>query len=71
MGQYSASPVIANGHLYFCSEEGQVTVVQAGDAFKIVAQKELGERLFVTPALDADTIYLRGEKHLWAFRDKK
>jgi outer membrane protein assembly factor BamB len=67
-GQYSASPVIANDHFYLCSEEGLVTVAETGDALKIVHQKELGERVLVTPALDADTIYLRGEKHLWAFR---
>ena len=71
LGQYSASPVIANNHIYFCSEEGLVTVAETGDALKIVHQKELGERVFVTPALDADTIYLRGEKHLWAFRNKE
>ena len=71
LGQYNASPVIANGHLYLCSEEGQVTVAKTGDALEIVHQKEIGERIFVTPALDTDTIYLRGEKHLWAFRDKK
>jgi len=71
LGQYSASPVIANEHLYFCSEEGLLTVAKTGDVLKIVHQKELGERVFVTPALDADTIYIRGEKHLWAFRNKE
>jgi len=71
LGQYSASPVVANDHLYLCSEEGLVTVVKTGDELQIVHQRELGERVFVTPALDASTLYLRGEKHLWAFRQKK
>ena len=71
LGQFSASPVIANDHLYLCSEEGLVTVASTGDAFKVVHQKELGEHVFVTPSLDATTLYLRGEKRLWAFRNKE
>ena len=70
-GQYSSSPVIANNHLYLCSEEGLVTVAKTGDTLDLVHQAELGERVFVTPALDATTLYLRGEKHLWAFRNKE
>ncbi len=71
LGQFSASPVIANDHLYLCSEEGLVTVAKTGDTFKVVHQKELGEHVFVTPSLDATTLYLRGEKRLWAFRNKE
>jgi outer membrane protein assembly factor BamB len=67
-GQYSASPVIANGHLYLASEPGQVTVAKIGDEFKVVHQHQLGEPIHVTLALDGDTIYIRGGKHLWAFR---
>tara|TARA_B100000959_G_C14702546_1_gene509386 strand:- start:33 stop:725 length:693 start_codon:yes stop_codon:yes gene_type:complete len=69
-GQYSASPTVANDHLYLASEEGLVTVVKAGDKFRIVHQRDLGEHLFVTPAIDATTLYLRSEKHLRAFRKK-
>ena len=67
-GQYSASPVIANGHLYLASETGQITVAKSGDAFTIVHQHKLGEPIHVSPAFDASTIYVRGAKHLWAFR---
>ncbi|MGD0094241.1 MAG: PQQ-binding-like beta-propeller repeat protein [Planctomycetota bacterium] len=67
-GQYSASPVLANDHLYLISNPGEVSVVKAGDAPQRVHQHDLGERTFVTPALDADTIYIRTEKHLCAFR---
>jgi outer membrane protein assembly factor BamB len=67
-GQYSASPMLANEHLYLVSNRGEVSVVKAGDAFRVVHTYDLGEPAFVTPALDADTIYIRTDKHLCAFR---
>lgn len=67
-GQYSASPVLASDHLYLISNRGKVSVVNAGDAFQVLHQHDLGERAFVTPAMDADTVYIRTEKHLCAFR---
>ena len=69
-GQYSASPVLADGHLYLISNRGEMSVVKEGDAFRGVHRHDLGEPAFVTPALDADTIYVRTEKHLCAFRAK-
>jgi len=67
-GQYSASPVIADGNLYLVSGLGVISVVPVGDEFELAHQYALGEGVQVTPAIDADTIYFRGEKHLWAFR---
>jgi outer membrane protein assembly factor BamB len=69
-GQYSASPVIANGHLFLVSNQGLVTVVKAADTFELVSQHALGEPAFVTPAFDATTIYLRTATHLCAFRSR-
>jgi outer membrane protein assembly factor BamB len=69
-GPYYASPVAANGHIYFTSlEDGTVTVLKAGaDKADVVAQNEpLGERVAATPAIADDTIYIRSEKHLYAF----
>ena len=66
----SASPVVANEHLYLVSNRGQVSVVKVGDRFEIAHQYDLEEPVYVTPAFDADTVYFRSEKHLWAFRTK-
>lgn len=67
-GQYSASPVAAQEHLYLVSNRGQLTVVKTGDTFTRVHQYDLGEPAFVTPAIDVDTLYVRTESHLLAFR---
>ena len=68
-GMYSASPVVANDHLYLASDQGLVSVVKTGD-YELVHQHDLKEAVLVTPALDATTIYIRSRKHLWAFRTK-
>jgi outer membrane protein assembly factor BamB len=65
--RYFASPVAADGKIYFCSYLGAVVVVQAGDQFKILSQNRIGERINATPALVDGNIYLRTEKHVMAF----
>lgn len=67
-GEYSASPVIAGDHLFLLSARGRLTVVRCGDEFQVVAAHDLGEGAAVTPALDADTLYVRTEGRLLAFR---
>ena len=66
-GYYYASPVAADGKIYFCSYLGAVVVVQAGDQFKILAQNKIGERINATPALVDGKVYLRTAKHVMAF----
>ncbi|MFT4547550.1 MAG: outer membrane protein assembly factor BamB [Verrucomicrobiales bacterium] len=70
-GQYSASPVIANDKLYAISAQGVMSILATGDDFEMLHQHDLGEAAHVTPALDQNTIYIRGENHLFAFRRPK
>lgn len=66
-GEYYATPVAVGDHLFVCAQRGTVFAVKAGDRFEVAARNELGEGLSATPAVVDDTLYLRGEKHLWAF----
>jgi outer membrane protein assembly factor BamB len=71
-GSYYASPVAANGHIYFTSlPEGEVTVIKAGTSPpEVVAKnKPLGERTSATPAIADNTLYIRSANHLWAFAE--
>ena len=73
-GNYYASPVAANGHIYFTSlNDGVVTVLKAGANMpEVVAiNPKLGERAAATPAIADDTIYIRTAGHLYAFAEKK
>jgi outer membrane protein assembly factor BamB len=70
-GQYSASPVIANGHLYLVSDQGFVSVVKPGDEFQLVHQHDLQDPVTATPAFDESTIYIRTATQLMAFRTRR
>jgi outer membrane protein assembly factor BamB len=73
-GRYYASPVAANGHIYFTSlDDGVVTVLKAGASTPevVATNPKLGERVSATPAIADDTIYIRTAGHLYAFAEKK
>ena len=67
-GQYAASPVIANDHLYLLSTKGVLTVVRCGDKFEIVLQAELHAAITATPAMDQDSLYVRTDEAMLTFR---
>jgi outer membrane protein assembly factor BamB len=71
-GNYYASPVAANGHIYFTSlPDGVVTVLKAGSNPPEVVAKNppLGEKVAATPAIAGDTLYVRTAGHLFAFAE--
>ena len=64
-GNFSASPVFAEGRLYFLSEAGVTYVVRAGTNYELLATNDLGERALASPAVADGAIYLRTESRLW------
>lgn len=68
-GGYYSSPVAAGGHIYTASDRGRVTVLAQGDALRILAQNDLGEAIFSTPALADHWIYVRTRTKLFGFTD--
>jgi outer membrane protein assembly factor BamB len=73
-GKYYASPVAANGSIYFTSlEDGTITVLKAGsDKPEVLATNpKLGERTAATPAIADNALFVRTDKQLYAFAEKK
>ena len=73
-GKYYASPVAANGNIYFVTlDDGTVTVVKAGTnpPEVLATNPKLGERVSATPAIADDTLYIRSAAHLYAFTEKR
>lgn len=70
-GNHSASPVWADGRLYFSGEDGVVTVLKDGGKFEVVARNELGEMIQASPAVSGGRLFLRSAKTLWCFRQPK
>jgi len=67
---FIASPVAADGKVYIFSQPGMVIVIKAADEFEVLSRTKLGERVKATPALLDGNVYLRTEKHLFAFGNK-
>jgi outer membrane protein assembly factor BamB len=67
-GDYYSSPVAGGGRIYIASLNGKLTVVKAGgDKPEILHQADFGERIFASPALVGDKLYLRTQSALYAF----
>jgi outer membrane protein assembly factor BamB len=63
---FTASPVAADGKLYFASEDGDIYVVKAGPTFELLATNPMGEVLMATPAIVDGTVIVRARHHLFA-----
>lgn len=69
-GSFSASPVAADGKLYFVSEDGDVFVLKAGTTFELLARNAMGEVVMATPAIAGKMIVIRGQNHLFGIGAK-
>jgi outer membrane protein assembly factor BamB len=65
-GPFGASPVWADGKLYFLSERGKTTVVEDGPHFTVLAENDLGEKCCASPAISQGRMFIRSDKHLFA-----
>ncbi|MBN2137719.1 MAG: PQQ-binding-like beta-propeller repeat protein [Sedimentisphaerales bacterium] len=64
-GRHSASPVSAEGLVYFISDKGQTTVVKPADEFTLAATNDLNEKIDASPAISSGKIYLRTWQNLY------
>lgn len=64
-GDYSASPVLADGKIYATSEEGLTTVIRAGEKFEVLAENNLNEYCLSSPAVSDGQIFIRTSGHLY------
>jgi len=69
-GNFSASPVLAEGRLYLQSEEGTGYVLAAGKTFKKLAENPLSERTLASYAVVDEAIFIRSAGHLYRIEDK-
>lgn len=69
-GEYSASPVYANGLLWFFSEDGKTTALKPGRVFEKVAENRLDDGFLASPAVAGKAFYLRTRTHLYRIEAK-
>lgn len=64
-GDFSASPVFADGLIYFQNEAGTTYVVKTGTVYDLVATNDIEERTLASLAPADNAIFIRSESHLW------
>ena len=68
-GNYSASPLAAEGRIYFQNETGTGTVLAAEKTFKKLATNKLEERTLASYAVTGNAFLIRTEKHLYRIQN--
>ena len=66
-GPYFASPIAANGFIYIPSNTGVIIVIEASDHLTILEKNDIGERIYATPAIVGNYLYVRTERQLFSF----
>ena len=66
-GPYFASPVAAGDYIYIPSGNGVITVIRADKKLEIVLKNDFNEKIFATPAIIGNNIYVRTIDYLYAF----
>lgn len=64
-GKYSASPLYADGRIYFLSEDAKTTVIAPGLEYKELAANQLDGRTLASMAVSDKAFYLRTQEHLY------
>jgi outer membrane protein assembly factor BamB len=68
---FTASPVAADGKLYYSSEDGDVYVIKAGPKFEVLAKNTMAEVCMATPALSEGTLFFRTQGHVVGIAEKR
>jgi outer membrane protein assembly factor BamB len=65
-GEFGASPICADGRIYYLSEAGETIVVAADRDFKILARNPLGEKAKASMAVSNGRLFIRTASSLYA-----
>jgi len=66
-GRFYASIVAGDGKVYIASENGIITVLQAGKNWKVIGSHDFKERIMATPVIADGRMYIRTQKALYCF----
>jgi outer membrane protein assembly factor BamB len=66
-GAYYASPIASDGHVFFTSEAGVISVLPPTGDLTPLFVNDLKEDTYATPAVADGRLYVRTTRALWAF----
>lgn len=64
-GTYSASPLFADGRIYFPSEDGSTTMILPGKEFRRAGSSALDGALLASIAVSGGSLFVRSDTHLY------
>jgi outer membrane protein assembly factor BamB len=64
-GTFAASPIYADGRLYFFSQQGKATVLKPGRSFEQLAVNSLDNGFMASPAVSGRALFLRTKTDLY------
>ncbi len=67
-GEYRASPIVAEGRVYFLSMKGLATVISASPRYDRLTENQLQDATVASPAVSDGKIYIRGRRWLYCVR---
>ena len=71
VGNYYASPVVADGKVYFAGETGTVSILSSESDWRVISSHDFHEKIYATPAVDGGRLYLRTEKSLYCLQGSR
>jgi outer membrane protein assembly factor BamB len=70
LGRHHSSPIRLGDRIYWINDDGQINVFRPGPKFDRVAQFQLGEPCYASPAISDGQVFLRGFTHLFCLGRK-
>lgn len=67
---HSASPILADAHVYVTDDAGVTYVLKGSGAFDVVSRNPLGDECYASPAVSQGQIFIRTMKHLYCIGKK-
>jgi len=68
-GNHAASPVYADGRIYFFSQDAVTTVIRPDRRFELLAVNRLNGRLMASPAVAGKALFVRTGTHLYRIEE--
>ncbi len=67
---HSASPLFAEGRIYFFDERGKTTVIEAAAAYRRLAENRLEDGFMASPAVSDKALFLRTRSALYRIEER-
>ena len=64
-GNASASPLYADGKIFFCNERGDTTVIKPGRTFQKLATNTFPDGIMASPVAAGNELFIRTKTHLY------